>query len=132
LCDEIIEMGKAAEQERAEIRGAVSTHTFNRAVDAGMARRKAISDQRGGEYGDTWALENQITVFLDATLRRILPPEVYARITPEEKRLVILGSLNDVKLSRLRGPWKLDTTDDLGNYGDAYGTLRQEYEEGAS
>jgi len=54
-------MGKAAEQERAEIRGAVSTHTFNRAVDAGMARRKAISDQRGGEYGDTWALENQIT-----------------------------------------------------------------------
>jgi hypothetical protein len=108
----------------------VAKHTFNRAVDQAFAASQAISNQRGGEYQDSWATENQSAHFLDATLRLIDATEdLYALgdISKEAKRLLMLASLCDVKVSRMLGSWKDDTYDDLLNYLAAYTTLAKEY-----
>ena len=109
----------------------VAKHTFNRAVDAAFAASQSISNQRGGEYQDSWATENQSTHFLDATLRLIDGTEdLYALgdISKEAKRLLMIASLCDVKVSRMLGSWKDDTYDDLLNYLAAYTTLAKEYQ----
>jgi hypothetical protein len=113
---------------------AVSRHAFNEAVDKTLHRCLSISDQRGGEYQDTWSLDNEVTIFLDATLRAIgigpggPGPLAIEPYTPEEKRLLIVASLIDVKLSRMLGPWKQDTIDDTVNYLGAYASWREAYE----
>lgn len=70
-----------------------------------------MSDQRGGEYQDSWALENQATRFLDLAMR-----EVGDDRGREAKRILTVASLCDVKISRTLGPFKEDTFDDLINY----------------
>ena len=100
----------------------VSVHTFNRCVNTILKRAIEISDQRGGEYLDTWALENVHTPFGDHvdSFRPTCPSD-------EWKRLRTLASLIDVKISRMGGPWKDDTTLDLINYLAAFTQLANEY-----
>ena len=113
---------------------AVSRHAFNRAVDASVARTQAISGQRGETYQDTWSEANLRTSFLDATLRSIAEQQGHhgadielAALMPVERRLIVVASLCDVKLSRLIGEWKQDHVDDLENYAGAWNTWMGEY-----
>lgn len=96
---------------------------FNAAVDDTLGACLNVSNQRGGEYQDTWALENMVTTFLDATLRDLH----IVNLTAEEKRLLIVAALVDVKDSRMLGPWKEDTVDDGINYRAAYRAWRSAY-----
>ena len=99
---------------------------FNAAADATLARAGATHTLRGGEYGDTWALENLSTTFLDSVLRDL--PNLL--LTKAEKRLIVIAALIDVKESRMAaGAWKLDTVDDSINYRAAFATWREEYKE---
>lgn len=106
----------------------VNTHTFNRSVDETIKTALAISNQRGGEYSDSWSLENLQTPFLTNLLTNC--PPTPSMVTPEFKRLVIMASMIDVKVSRLGGPWKDDTALDLINYIAAYTSLRRQHERG--
>lgn len=106
---------------------ATATHTFNRAADDMISRANAISHGRAGEYSDSWSLENLQTPWLDNLLRsHTNPPEFLQR---QFKRLVIMASMLDIKLSRLAGPWKDDTAIDSINYLAAYAGLRNEFED---
>jgi hypothetical protein len=105
----------------------VATHTFNRSVDATLAECQAISDQRGGEYQDTWALENLHAPFTRHTLRAL--GGAGYQFSNEQIRLLVLAALIDVKDSRMLGPWKADTVIDGINYRAAYAELRRLYEE---
>jgi hypothetical protein len=112
----------------------VSTHAFNRAVDSTLNRCLLISNQRGGEYQDTWSEANLRTAFLDATLRGISEQQGHhgtdvelIALTPAEKRLLIVAAMVDVKLSRMIGPWKDDTVLDAINYLAAYAAWMGEY-----
>jgi hypothetical protein len=121
----------------AELRsqlGIAAPHAFNRAVDASVARTQAISGQRGEAYQDTWSEANLRTAFLDATLRSIAEQQGHhgadielAALMPAERRLIVVASLCDVKLSRLIGEWKQDHVDDLENYAGAWNTWMGEY-----
>lgn len=109
-----------AVQEKAERKAA-----FNSAVDEVLGQAIAISNQRGGEYADSWALENQQTRFLDMVMREIEhkankqdrgPWTQFSELGTDEKRLIMVASLCDVKMSRMIGGFKGDTLDDLINY----------------
>ena len=106
--------------------GVTQQPAFNAAADTTLRRAQAISNQRGGEYLDSWSLDLMVTTFFDATLRRL----GINNLTREEKRLLIVAALIDVKDSRMLGPWKQDTGDDGINYRAAYTTWRTEYEAG--
>ena len=132
------ELEKKAQQARGQSFSmetpAVAAHAFNRAVDASVARTQAISGQRGETYQDTWSEANLRTSFLDATLRSIAEQQGHhgadielAALTPAERRLIVVASLCDVKLSRLIGEWKQDHVDDLENYAGAWNTWMGEY-----
>jgi hypothetical protein len=99
---------------------------FNAAADATLARAGAVHTRRGGEYGDTWALKNLSTTFLDSVLRDLL---LTTWATPAAKRLIVIAALIDVKESRMLGDWKLDTVEDSINYRAAFATWREEYKE---
>ena len=106
--------------------------TFNRCVDLTLEECTSISNQRGGEYADSWALENQSTLFFDHVFRllsQLASPLISSNpeLEKEEKRLLILASLVDVKLSRLLGGYKRDTYVDLINYVSALAQLLREY-----
>ena len=68
----------------------------------------AIGTQRGGEYADSWAPENVVSVFSKCV-------EEHA---PGDMRLRQLAALCDVKLSRIGsgGPLKRDSFVDMLNY----------------
>lgn len=102
----------------------VAEHAFNRASGTTLRRSLAVSDQRGGEYLDSWHVDNQVTTFIDHVLKL---PVVPGR-EKEYKRLLMAASLVDVKDSRMGGPWKLDTVDDGINYRGAFASWREEYE----
>jgi hypothetical protein len=117
----------------------VKQAAFNRAVNETLDRARAVSDTRGLEYGDTWALENQFTPFLDSVerLERQASTHPYERYTEiailEEKalqRLKIVAGIIDIKISRMLGPWKADTVEDMINYLAAFRTWRDEFEIG--
>lgn len=102
----------------------MEAHAFNVAVDSTLAGCQAISNQRGGEYQDTWALENQVSTFTDSVLRRF----GITGLTPEQKRLLIIAALVDVKDSRLLGPYKADSVIDGINYRAAFAHWMAEYQ----
>jgi len=104
---------------------------FNAAVDSTLHGALEISNERGTEYGDTWALENQHTPFLDAVLNELRHPDP-CDWTNEEKRLIVIAALCDVKISRLLGGYKADTLDDLINYVAALRAWMAEYPNGES
>lgn len=95
---------------------------FENAVDIVLSEALAIATQRGGEYQDSWHVANVRTTFLDHVLR-----EIGTTSTPEQKRLVIMASLVDVKMSRLCGPYKRDTYIDAINYLACLCHLMDEY-----
>lgn len=95
---------------------------FNAACEDTLEACLAVSTQRGDEYADSWALENQATRFLDLVLR-----EIGGDRSAEAKRLLMVASLCDVKISRTLGPYKSDTFDDLINYLAALRSWLQEY-----
>jgi hypothetical protein len=99
--------------------------TFDASVEETLAECTAICSQRGGEYLDTWDLENLIATFTRATLSAM-----GVKLTSEELRLVMCAALVDVKDSRMIGPFKTDTIVDGINYRAAYSSLRRKYEEG--
>lgn len=108
----------------------VSTHTFNRAAERTIADAMAVSAQRAGEYHDSWSINNLTTPFLDNLLRDfpICPQGASER---EYKRLIIMASMIDIKISRMSGGWKKDTSIDLINYEAAYCELRENFGEKA-
>jgi len=102
----------------------VEQHAFNRASGATLERALAISNQRGGEYLDSWHVDNQVTTFLNHVLALPMVPG-HER---EYKRLLMVAALCDAKDSRMSGPWKADTIDDGINYRGAFAAWREEYE----
>jgi hypothetical protein len=96
---------------------------FNSAAIETLDKAKAVCIQRGEEYQDTWSLDNLKTVFLDTALKELS----VLSLTPEEKRLLVIASLCDVKLSRLIGEFKSDTFEDAINYIAAFRTWLEEY-----
>jgi hypothetical protein len=97
--------------------------TFERTADATLDQVRSIYAQRGGEYGDSWSLENSRPVFTEHTLRSF-----GVTLDREQLRLVVMAALVDVKDSRMIGPWKLDSVVDGVAYRAAYATMREEYE----
>lgn len=87
-----------------------------------------ICEQRAGEYLDSWSLENLRTPYLDSLQYHI---SRCSNITcyPLLKRLIIMASMCDIKLSRMSGPFKEDTYIDLNNYNSAFCALRKECEQ---
>lgn len=100
----------------------VKKAAFNEACDATLGACLSVSNQRGGEYADSWGLENQVTRFLDATLRKIGDDR-----SPSAKRLIMAATMCDVKISRTLGAWKDDTILDLINYLGALRSWMAEY-----
>lgn len=100
----------------------VEKHVFNSAANETLAKSSQICEQRAGEYLDSWALENQQSVYLD-----IIARELGLMLTKEQKRLVVMASLCDIKLSRMTGPFKEDNHVDLNNYNSAFCSLLQWY-----
>ena len=110
-----------------------SKAAFNQAVDEVLDEAKAVSDQRGAEYQDTWHLDNVVTTYLDAANRAIInkrlgsDPISYLNYTSEEKRLLIVAALVDVKSSRMLGAYKRDSVLDAVNYMAAFATWMKAY-----
>lgn len=98
--------------------------TFELGADATIEKVQATYKQRGGEYADSWHTENLVTTFLDATLRRM---NVDVGLGKEEKRLILLAALIDVKDSRMGGPWKEDSVVDGIAYRALYANLMETY-----
>jgi hypothetical protein len=110
----------------------VAQHAFNKACETTLNRCLGIGSQRGGEYLDSWHVDNQVTTFIDHVLA--IHPEVKAAVVAaaganlkEFKRLLMAAALVDVKDSRMSGPWKTDTVDDGINYRGAFADWRDEY-----
>jgi hypothetical protein len=99
-------------------------HVFNASANSTLAECLAICEQRGGEYEDSWHLDNLMVPFHAQVIRQIAHDQPYSR---EEQRLITMAAVCDVKLSRLAGPFKRDTYVDLINYVAALCSLLQDY-----
>lgn len=108
-------------------RGIQEKHTFNRAAEQTIADALAICSQRGGEYRDSWSIDNLHTPYLDNLLKD--HPAAPSKLVKEHRRLIVMASMIDIKISRMGGPWKLDTSIDLINYVGAYARLRSEFDD---
>ena len=100
---------------------------FNQGVDTVLGEAIAISNQRGGEYADSWAVPNLRTSVLDCVLREL--PDSVGTWDAEQKRLAVIASISDVKISRFLGAWKEDTAVDLINYLAALTYWMRQYKE---
>jgi hypothetical protein len=97
--------------------------TFERTADATLATTRATYSQRGGEYGDSWSLENMVATFTEHTLKAIGNDR-----SPAAIRLLVMAALVDVKDSRMTGPFKADSIIDGVAYRASYCQMRLEYE----
>lgn len=97
---------------------------FEAAAEAVLNECQAIATQRGGDYADSWRLDN-----LQAPLTRSTLDSFGVRLEPEQIRLLLMSALVDVKISRITagGPFKRDSYVDGINYLAALCQLRQEY-----
>ena len=100
----------------------VEEHAFNAAVKSSFAEASAICDERAGQYGDSWAVDNMRGGYLEATLALPQP----ARLRLEFIRLARCATMIDLKDQRPIG--KQDTLLDKLNYEAAYAQWRAEYE----
>jgi hypothetical protein len=100
-------------------------HTFTKAVLSYLPEALNIATDRGGAYGDTWALENRINTFKKIVFRLPQHPLLYG----EFMRLVDCAGLIDTKHSRYLGGFKRDHTLDGINYEAMFGYLMEDYQE---
>lgn len=106
-----------------------SQHTFNVAAMETLNESIKICEQRAGEYLDSWSLENLRTPYLDSIWNRLFPMSEEFKFPKAIKRLIIMASMCDIKLSRMSGSFREDTYIDLNNYNSAFCALRKEYEQ---
>jgi hypothetical protein len=104
--------------------------TFERTADATIDDVRTIYASRGQEYADSWADENLVTTFLDATLRALYIEGLsdLRKLTVQEKRLILLACLVDVKDSRMGGGFKPDSVIDGIAYRASWCAHMREYE----
>jgi len=106
----------------------IKKHTFNRGVDTILGECIAISDQRGGEYADTWDLKNINTPATGHVLRMKGTFNGEDEMLDKRwRRLLVMAALIDVKLSRLLGEYKEDTFIDLINYSACFADLMRDW-----
>ena len=99
-------------------------HTFDKAVLDFLPEAMAICSDRGGSYGDTWALENRVNTFKVIVLR--LPQSQL--LQKEWLRLLDAASLIDTKHTRWLGGFKRDHVIDAINYEAMFGHLMEDYQ----
>lgn len=100
-------------------------HTFTKAILSYLPEAQYIATSRGGEYGDTWALENRVNTFKKIVFRLPQHPLLYG----EMMRLVDCAGLIDTKHSRYLGGFKRDHVLDGINYEAMFGHLMEDYQE---
>lgn len=88
--------------------------TFERGVERVLGEVLAVCRERGGQYGDGWALENLRCDNLWVTVARMGIP--VAHLDPASLRELMVAALCDVKMQRLARGWKEDSAVDLINY----------------
>jgi hypothetical protein len=98
-------------------------HVFTQALKAYLPECWDIGVERGGQYGDTWALENRVNTYKMVVLR--LPKTV--DLVDRWLRLMDAASLLDVKATRFLGGFKRDHVVDGINYFAAFGFLLEDY-----
>lgn len=96
---------------------------FESGISAILGDSVKVSEQRGGEYGDSWALDNLVTTFTRSTLESF-----GLHLSDEQVRLLQMASLIDVKDARLIGPYKEDSVVDGINYRAVFAYLRRLYD----
>lgn len=97
--------------------------TFNRACRMVLEDALKTQAQRGGEYGDSWALDKMNAIFLKAVLK-----EFDVSLDDAQIRIVMLAALTDVKDSRIaNGNIKTDSVVDGINYRAVLIQLLNEY-----
>jgi hypothetical protein len=94
---------------------------FEDGINVILGEGVAIATQRGGEYADSWHLDNLVTTFTANTLSSF-----GVSLSPRQLRLVLLAALIDVKDSRMVGPYKEDTVIDGINYRAVFAYLRRQ------
>jgi hypothetical protein len=99
-------------------------HTFDRAIMDFLPEAMAICSDRGGAYGDTWALPNRVNTFKRVVLRLPQHPELFG----EWLRLMDCAALIDTKHTRWLGGVKRDHTIDAINYEAMFGHLMEDYD----
>jgi hypothetical protein len=97
--------------------------TFEKGIETILGEGVAIATQRGGEYGDSWALGNLVSTFTRSTLESF-----GIKVTDEQLRLIQMAALIDVKDARMIGPYKEDSVVDGINYRAVFAYLRRLYD----
>jgi len=97
---------------------------FDRCADATLEEVKSIYQQRGGEYADSWVLENQHAPFLRMVLRETKDWAVTNRVV----RLIVAAVMVDIKDSRMGGPYKRDSVVDGIAYRALFAQLMEEWQ----
>jgi hypothetical protein len=97
--------------------------TFEKGIETILGEGVAIAKQRGGEYGDSWALGNLVSTFTRSTLESF-----GIKVTDEQLRLIQMAALIDVKDARMIGPYKEDSVVDGINYRAVFAYLRRLYD----
>ena len=88
---------------------------FTTAANVVLAECKALYDQRNEEYSDSLADGNLVKIFSTATLKHLTKKNI--DLTSDAgMRVIQLASIIDVKLSRMQGGYKADTSRDSINY----------------
>lgn len=89
---------------------------FDKAMQTVLGSALETATQRGVEYADSWALVSQHTPHIDMVINHLIDLDARFLQRKYAKRILMLASLCDVKLSRLGGGFKEDTLVDLVNY----------------
>lgn len=83
---------------------------FESHVKSTLDRCTSIFNERGGQYGDTWAHCQFLAM-------RAVARKLGAAIPEDTFRALAAAALFDTKYQRLEGGYKQDTIDDGINYG---------------
>jgi hypothetical protein len=98
-------------------------HVFTKAMKDYLPECWEIGVERGGQYGDTWALENRVNTYKLVVLRL---PKTEA-LVDSWLRLMDAASMLDIKSTRFLGGFKRDHVIDSINYFAAFGFLLEDY-----
>ncbi len=101
--------------------------TFERCAGKVLGEAISLFQQRGGEYADSFHVDNMVTTFTEATLRLCAEHEINIYTDKEWIRLLQLAAIVDLKDARMIGPFKMDTVVDGINYRAVWGQLAEEF-----